>query len=66
MDGAGPGGLDGSPEDVRWLRRLMARSPLLVDAGLRRSWLRVVPHVTVDLRYEIAAALLEAETSGDR
>jgi hypothetical protein len=52
---------DGSPEDARWLARLVERTPLLPDATLRRHWRTLIPWLPKDLRYELAATLLEVE-----
>jgi hypothetical protein len=51
----------GSPDDPRWLSRLVQTSPLLPDPALRQHWLTLIPWLDVTARYELAAALLEAE-----
>jgi hypothetical protein len=51
----------GSPEDVEWLRALVARSPLLPEASLRRHWRRVIPWLPTALRYELAGILMDVE-----
>ncbi len=50
----------GSPDDLRWLRVLVGRSPLL-DRRLRRHWTHVLPWLTSAERYELAAALRAVE-----
>ena len=50
-----------SPDDLAWLSRLVSRSPLLPDASLRRHWRHVLPWLTQDARYTLAALLLEIE-----
>jgi hypothetical protein len=49
------------PEDDRWLRALVRRSPLLPEATLRRHWERLIPHLNVADRYTLAAILLDVE-----
>jgi hypothetical protein len=51
----------GSPDDLVWLAGLIARSPLLPDARLRRAWRTVLPWLAVDARYALAATLLRIE-----
>ena len=52
---------DAAPENDRWLVQLIRRTPLLPDAMLRRHWQTVIPWLPKDLRYELAATLLEIE-----
>jgi hypothetical protein len=51
----------GSPEHDAWLRALVARSPLLPEASLRRHWQRVIPWLPTPLRYQLAGILLDVE-----
>lgn len=51
----------GSPEDDGWLAALIERSPLLPDTTLRRHWRTVLPWLSVDARYTLAAILKEAD-----
>ena len=50
-----------TPDDVDWLAQLVARSPLLPEAGLRRAWRTVLPWLDVEARYALAATLLSTE-----
>lgn len=51
----------GSPDDLVWLGGMLGRSPLLPDASLRAQWRLLLPWLTPDARYALAAVLLEAE-----
>jgi hypothetical protein len=46
----------------RELARLIRRSPVL-DAALKRHWLRVLPHLSPRDRRRLEAVLREAESS---
>lgn len=48
-------------DDPVWLRALVARSPLLADASLRKHWQRLIPHLPPAARYELADILQECE-----
>jgi hypothetical protein len=52
---------DGAPDDDPWLARLVGQTPLLPDATLRHHWRTLIPWLPKDLRYELAATLLEIE-----
>jgi hypothetical protein len=52
-----------SPASDAWLGTMLDRSPLLPDASLRKNWRRVLPHLPIAARYELAAVLLEVEQS---
>jgi hypothetical protein len=43
------------------LAALIARSPVLADASLRRHWQRLVPWLPAAAREELAGILLEVE-----
>jgi hypothetical protein len=49
------------PANTDWLCALVNRSALVPEAALRRHWHRVIPFMSTDQRYELAAVLLEAE-----
>src|SRR5262249_9895616 len=57
-----------SPEsahtDDSWLDGLIARSPALANAALRRHWRRVLPWLPAAAREELADILLEIEQAG--
>jgi hypothetical protein len=50
-----------SPEDDEWLSALVRQSPLLPDPTLRRHWLSLVPWLSTEQRYTLAAILVEVE-----
>jgi hypothetical protein len=52
---------EASPANDAWLADLVERSPLLPERRLRRRWQKLIPWLPADLRYELAAILLEAE-----
>jgi hypothetical protein len=54
---------DTRPDDVQWLRTLVRRSPVLADAAVRRHWLKLVPWLSTDNRYTLAAILLDIENA---
>jgi len=45
----------------RWLGLLIARSPVLADAQVRRHWLHILPWLPPAARYELAGILLDVE-----
>jgi hypothetical protein len=53
----------GSPEDAQWLAWLVERSPLLPEPRLRQQWRTLIPWLPNDLRYALAATLLDVEHS---
>ncbi len=57
---------DGSPDDDAWLVRLVEQTPLLPEARLRRLWATLIPWLPKDLRYELAATLLEIDHAARR
>jgi hypothetical protein len=50
-----------APDDPGYLLGLLATSPLLPEAPLRRHWQRLVPWLTPAERYALAGILLDAE-----
>jgi len=48
-------------QDAEWLSALVARSPLLPDAVLRRHWQKVIAWLPPAARHELADILLAAE-----
>jgi hypothetical protein len=54
-----------SPDDLDWLARLLDRSPLGLDATVRGHWRRLLPWLSADARYELAAILRELERAVD-
>jgi hypothetical protein len=48
-------------QDAAWLRALVARSPLLPEAVLRKHWQRVIAWLPPAARHELADILLAAE-----
>jgi len=50
-----------APDDAAWLCQLVARSPVIPEARMRKHWQRVIPFLSAAQRYELAAALLDAE-----
>jgi hypothetical protein len=52
---------ESADSDNAWLDGLIARSPALADAALRRHWRRLVPWLPPAARDELADILLEFE-----
>jgi hypothetical protein len=59
--GARPADGPALPDDLAWLDALVARSPLLPDARLRRHWRTVLPWLSTPARYKLAASLRSVE-----
>ena len=49
-----------SPANDAWLIDLVERTPLLPERTLRTHWRTLIPWLPAELRYELAAVLLEA------
>jgi hypothetical protein len=49
------------PQDAAWLSALVARSPLLPEAVLRKHWQEVIDWLPPAARHELADILLAAE-----
>ena len=52
---------DGEVGRDDWLAALIARSPVLTDAPVRRHWQRLVPWLPAAAREELASILLDVE-----
>lgn len=50
-----------SPEDAKYLARLLEKTPLLPERTLRTHWQRILPWLDVAERYELAAILVDIE-----
>ena len=51
--------IEASPANDAWLATLVERTPLLPERTLRQHWQTLIPWLPADLRYELAAILLE-------
>ena len=55
--------VEASPQDVEWLSQLVRRSPILHDKAIRRHWQKIIPWLSLEHRYVLAAILMEIENA---